>query len=80
MKDDDDFYHLYEHKEELKELEGFGERSIEKLLDEIEKSKNNSLERLLFGLSIRHVGTKTADILAREFKNMDNLMSASLKI
>lgn len=79
LKDDDDFYHLHEHKEELKELEGFGERSIEKLLDEIEKSKNNSLERLLFGLSIRHVGTKTADILAREFKNMDNLMSASFE-
>ncbi len=77
LKDDDDFYHLYEHKEELKELEGFGEKSIEKLLDEIEKSKNNSLERLLFGLSIRHVGTKTADILAREFKNIDNLMKAS---
>ena len=79
LKDDDDFYHLHEHKEELKELEGFGERSIEKLLDEIEKSKNNSLERLLFGLSIRHVGTKTADILAREFKNMDNLMKASFE-
>lgn len=79
LKDDDDFYHLYEHKEDLKELEGFGERSIEKLLDEIEKSKNNSLERLLFGLSIRHVGTKTADILAREFKNMDNLMEASFE-
>ncbi len=79
LKDDDDFYHLYEHKEELKELEGFGERSIEKLLDEIEKSKHNSLERLLFGLSIRHVGTKTADILAREFKNMDNLMAASFE-
>ena len=79
LKDDSDFYHLYEHKEELKELEGFGEKSIEKLLDEIEKSKNNSLERLLFGLSIRHVGTKTADILAREFKNMDNLMSAGFE-
>ena len=79
LKDDDDFYHLYEHKEELKELEGFGEKSIEKLLDEIEKSKNNSLERLLFGLSIRHVGTKTADILAREFKNIDNLMKASFE-
>ena len=79
LKDDDDFYHLYEHKEELKELEGFGEKSIEKLLDEIEKSKNNSLERLLFGLSIRHVGTKTADILAREFRNMDNLMNASFE-
>ena len=66
-------------KENLKELEGFGERSIEKLLEQIEKSKNNSLEKLLFGLSIRHVGNKTADILAKNFKNMDNLMNASLE-
>ncbi len=79
LKDDGDFYHLYEYKEELKELEGFGEKSIDKLLEKIEKSKNNSLERLLFGLSIRHVGVKTADILARNYKNIDNLMQASFE-
>ena len=79
LKDDADFYHLKEYKEELKELEGFGERSIEKLLEQIETSKNNSLERLLFGLSIRHVGTKTADILAKNFKNIDKLMNASFE-
>lgn len=79
LKNDDDFYHLDKYKENLKELEGFGERSIEKLLEQIEKSKNNSLEKLLFGLSIRHVGNKTADILAKNFKNMDNLMNASLE-
>lgn len=73
----EDFYTLYKHKEELMELEGFGEKSINKLLDEIEESKHNSLERLLFGISIRHVGTKTADILARSFSNIDNLMKAS---
>ncbi len=72
-----DFYHLDKYKEELMELEGFGNKSINKLLDEIEASKNNSLERLLFGLSIRHVGTKTADILGANFKNIDNLMKAS---
>ena len=79
LKDDADFYHLDKYKEELKELEGFGERSTNKLLEEIEKSKNNSLERLLFGLSIRHVGVKTADILASNFKNMDNLMNANFE-
>ncbi len=73
----DEYYTLYKHKEALKELEGFGEKSIENLLDSIEKSKNNSLERLLFGLGIRHVGKKTATILARNYHHMDNLMEAS---
>ena len=71
-----DYYHIYEHKEDLKELEGFGEKSIENLLNSIEKSKNNSLERLIFGLGIRHVGKKTATILARYYDNIDNLISA----
>ena len=72
-----DFYHLDKYKEELMELEGFGSKSINNLLLEIENSKNNSLERLLFGLSIRHVGEKTADILAANFKNIDNLIKAT---
>lgn len=71
------FYHLYQYKRELMELEGFGEKSITNLLDEIEESKKNSLERLLFGLGIRYVGSKTAKILAKEYKNLDNLMKAS---
>ncbi len=79
LKNYDDFYNLKDHKEKLMELEGFGEKSIDNLLDEIEKSKNNSLERLLFGISIRHVGEKTADILAKNFKNIDNLMNASFE-
>ena len=74
-----DFYHLDKYKEELMELEGFGTKSINKLLEEIEKSKNNSLERLLFGLSIRHVGEKTADILANHYKNIDNLINSSFE-
>ena len=68
-----DFYTLDKYKEELMSLEGFGEKSIIKLLSNIEKSKENSLERLLFALGIRHVGAKTAKILARNFKNIDNL-------
>ena len=74
-----DFYHLKDHKEELKELEGFGEKSINNLLDEIENSKNESLERLLFALGIRHVGKKTAKILAKHYKNIDNLKEASVE-
>ena len=68
-----DFYTLDKYKEELMSLEGFGEKSIIKLLSNIEKSKENSLERLLFALGIRHVGAKTAKILAINFKNIDNL-------
>lgn len=72
-----DFYHLDKYKEELMELEGFGSKSINSILDEIEESKNVSLERLLFALGIRHVGAKTGKILAKEFKNIKNLMEAS---
>ena len=75
----DDYYTLYEHKEELKELEGFGEKSIQNLLDSIENSKQNSLERLLFGLGIRHVGKKTAKILASNYQNIDNIMNADFE-
>jgi len=71
-----DYYELYKYKEELKQLEGFGEKSINNILDNIEKSKNNSLEKLLFGLGIRHVGAKTAKILARFYGNIDNLIIA----
>lgn len=74
-----DFYHLDKYKEELMELEGFGTKSINNLLEEIEKSKNNSLERLLFGLSIRHVGEKTADILSSHYKNIDNLKESTFE-
>lgn len=73
----DQFYTLSEHKESLKELEGFGEKSIDNLLNAIETSKSNSLERLLFGLGIRHVGKKTGLILAQSYKTLDNLMYAT---
>ena len=72
----DEYYTLYTHKEELKELEGFGEKSIQNLLQAIETSKENSLERLLFGLGIRHVGKKTAVILASQYHTLDNIIAA----
>lgn len=76
LRNVDDFYTLNKYKDELKTLEGFGEKSIENLLNSIEKSKENSLERLLFGLGIRYVGKKTAKILAMYYKTMDNLIKA----
>lgn len=74
----DDFYTLDKYENELMFLEGFGKKSISKLLDSIENSKKNSLERLIFGLGIRYVGKKTAKILAKYYRTMDNLIKASL--
>ena len=73
-----DIYKLSNHKSELVTLEGYGNKSVEKLLESVEKSKLNSLEKLIFGLGITHVGSKTAKILARYFKNIDNLINAKL--
>ena len=73
-----DIYKLKNKKNELKELEGFGEKSVEKLLESIELSKQNSLERVLFGLGIKGVGEKVAKILAKNYKNIDNLINANV--
>ena len=72
----EDFYNLYKYKDELMTMEGFGEKSITNLLNSISESKNNSLERLLFGLGIRHVGKKTAKILSIHFGDIDKLIKA----
>lgn len=72
-----DFYELKKYKQELMELEGFGEKSISNLLDSIEKSKDNSLERLLFALGIRHVGKKTGQILAKKYETIDNFLNTN---
>ena len=77
LKEVKDLYYLKNYKEELMTLEGFGEKSITNILDNIENSKNNSLEKLLFGLGIRHIGRKKAIILASKYKNIDNLINAS---
>ncbi|MBO1582147.1 NAD-dependent DNA ligase LigA [Bacillus sp. XF8] len=64
-------------KEQLLQLERFGEKSASKLVQAIETSKENSLERLLFGLGIRHVGAKAARTLAEHFETMDHLVKAT---
>lgn len=76
LKNIEDFYTLDKYKDELMLLEGFGEKSISKLLESASNSKKNSLERLLFGLGIRYVGKKTAKILSKYYKTMDNLIKA----
>lgn len=77
IKDIPDIYTLSKDKEDLIELEGFGNKSVSNLLISIENSKNNSLERLLNGLGISGVGVKSAKLLASRYGTMRNLMNAS---
>lgn len=71
----DDLYRLT--KEQLLPLERMGEKSVANLLSAIEASKNNSLEKLVFGLGIRHIGAKAAQILASKFGTMEKLQQAT---
>lgn len=72
----EDIYHLRERKDELLELEGFQEKSVQKLFDAIEASKTKPLEDLIFGLGIRQVGKKAAKLLAKRYLQIDALMEA----
>ncbi|MEH7371138.1 MULTISPECIES: NAD-dependent DNA ligase LigA [Priestia] len=75
IKDVADIYTLT--KQQLIELERMGEKSADNLIAAIEASKKNSLERLLFGLGIRHVGAKAAKTLAQHFETIDKLTKAT---
>lgn len=72
-----DIYKLKTRKEELIELEGFGDKSVNKLLENIENSKHNSLEKILFALGIKGIGEKNAKLLARKYNTIDKLASAT---
>ena len=74
-----DIYNIKSKREELIELEGFGNKSIDNLISSIEHSKHASLERLLNGLGINGIGLKTAKLLAKRYKTMDNLMNANIE-
>ncbi|MBR3116342.1 MAG: NAD-dependent DNA ligase LigA [Bacilli bacterium] len=76
----EDFYNLYKYKDDLMTLEGFGEKSITNLLEGVENSKKNSLERLIYALGIRYVGKKTAKVLAMYFGTMDKFMNADYEL
>ncbi|SFU87172.1 NAD-dependent DNA ligase LigA [Alicyclobacillus macrosporangiidus] len=76
VRDAADLYRLT--KEQLLGLERMGDKSASNLLESIERSKGNSLERLLFGLGIRLVGEKAAKTLARNFGDLDALMAADV--
>ena len=73
----EDIYKLFNRKDDILKMEKFGEKSYDNLIEAIENSKKNSLERLINGLGIRQVGEKAAKILAAYFMNMDAFMNAS---
>ena len=70
-----DLYTLSENK--LLQLDNFKEKSVNNLLGAIEKSKSNSLNRLVFGLGIRNIGQASAKLLCDKFGDLDNIMNAS---
>ena len=72
-----DLYSIKDKKKAIMEFDGYGEKSLNKIVDNIEESKNSSLERVLYGLGIKEIGTKTAKLLASEFSTMDMLMQAT---
>lgn len=71
-----DIYKLKNHKEELITLEGYGLKSINKIIENIELSKKNSMERLLFALGINGIGSSKSLLISINYKSIDNLMNA----
>jgi len=74
-----DLYTLKDRSADLKGLERFGEKSINNMLDGIERSKQQPFEKVLFGLGIRYVGETVAKKLVAHFKTIENLMAASVE-
>lgn len=77
LKDITDIYILKDRRKELTVLERFGEKSIDNLLQSIEVSKEKPFEKVLFALGIKHIGERTAKILAKNFENIDKLSRAN---
>ena len=78
IRDIVDIYKLEQFKDDIINIDGWSNKSYENLIAGINKSKSNSLERLLFGLGIKEVGEKMAKTLAKIYKNIENLANASL--
>jgi|LSQX01.1.fsa_nt_gb DNA ligase (NAD+) len=76
LKEISDVYRLKDYREQLIQLERMGEKSVDNLLNAIEESKSRSLDRLVFGLGIRHVGAKVAKILVSHYPTLELLSDA----
>jgi DNA ligase (NAD+) len=79
VTDPADLYDLAGKRDQLLRLERMGTRSVDKLLEQIELSKQAGLARLIYGLGIRHVGERTAAILAGQYGSIDRLMAAGIE-
>ena len=77
IKDISQIYDLSQYRDEIIALDGWKDKSIDNLLEAIENSKQNSLEKVLFGLGIKEVGAKTAKVLSRKYLDIDALSQAS---
>jgi len=77
VNDISDLYYLKDKKEQLLSLERMAEKSVDNLLEAIDKSKDRPLTRLIFALGIRHIGEETAEIIAKEFPSLEELANAS---
>ncbi|MFT2204739.1 NAD-dependent DNA ligase LigA [Staphylococcus chromogenes] len=75
IKDVADIFYL--KKEDLLPLERMGEKKVDNLMQAIENAKSQSLEHLLFGLGIRHLGVKASRVLAEKYETMDRLMQVT---
>ncbi len=73
-----DIYRLKDKKEELEQIEGFGEKSVSILLENIEKSKQNELSKVITSLGIRFVGSKLAKTLCKKFKSLRGFLNATI--
>lgn len=77
LSDYGDIYYL--HKDKLAGIEGMAEKSASNLIESIIKSRNRPLSRLIFGLGIRHVGSRTSEILAEKFGSLESLSAADME-
>ncbi|NMB97016.1 MAG: NAD-dependent DNA ligase LigA [Clostridiaceae bacterium] len=74
-----DLYYLHNSREELEKMERMGKKSVENLLNSIERSKANNIDRLIFGFGIRHIGLRAAQLLSENFDSIYELMNASVE-
>ena len=74
-----DIFMLDAHRDALIQMERFGQKSYENLINAIEESKHNNLDKLLFGLGIRYVGSKTAKLICQKFKTLDAIIESSFE-
>lgn len=74
-----DLYYLEDYRQELTMMERMGEKSVDRLLKSIEKTKSNNIDKLLFGLGIRHIGAKAAKGLAAKFRSVDKIKVATIE-